>query len=371
MRQSVHFFLSAHTQFENLGDLLINRELYAILRQRGALSICVAGVPERFRRGLSLRDGEAVSSTLRHVVSMLLVGLLSRVSGSAPQVFLVLKPGGLGGECSLFGSFGEAARLLLFACARICGIKILRLGVSIGPYGPRRLFFERLKHRLIAYCGVRDSLSASYCMDSGIGVVDRFPDLAFSIALPRMVRMSNEQRHVIVSFRLDSTYKEGCFHEEIAAVLDAFDPERNFAVRPVVQVEFDLDGMSEMAISLRAAGRQVMPVCRIEDIASAVSIYSAAEIVFTNRLHVLLLALRSGTPAHAVIDPEKNRKILGLLRDEGLADLVLETYAPVFVPKSDETMMRFRQQFEVLRKESQEILDYVLFGERPGGQAQV
>lgn len=354
------FFMSGHTQFENLGDLVINREVLSRLRARGRVRVAVAGVPEEFRCGLCLSGDEAVSSWPSFLAELLRAGARSLRDPTAPHAFLVLKPGGLGGEASVAQAGKEIVGLLLFWLLRLVGVRIIRLGVSIGPYGPRRLAIEQRKHRFIQFCGVRDTLSEAYCRDHDLRAVERFPDLAFTLPAPVPINSPLEQRYIVISFRDDRGGLRLAFERDLLAVLDAFDPTRSIAVQPVVQVAFDIPYAQSLISAIGESGRPIMPLVRASSTLAAFSLYGSAEAIFTNRLHVLLLALRAGTPAHALVDAEKNRKIVGLLSDEGLADLIVNPKAPEFVHKSTEASERFARCFSSRRAEVEVILDRVV-----------
>jgi hypothetical protein len=117
------FFLRVKTQFGNLGDALINRELIRLLASHGSLVINLSAAPPRFRvwidEGIpdaAIRTG-AVGYWLR-----LIWRLMRRPLGSG-DLWVVLNPGGYVGEVGRIAMIGKLLGGLRLRILRSLGCK--------------------------------------------------------------------------------------------------------------------------------------------------------------------------------------------------------------------------------------------------------
>lgn len=83
------------------------------------------------------------------------------------------------------------------------------------------------------------------------------------------------------------------------------------------------------------------------DEAELLAHYRRADLVVSNRLHVLLFSLSQGTPVLAVTDGAADTKIAGILGDIGLQDAVVDLGRPrmpgtlVVPPEVADALTRF------------------------------
>ena len=317
------FFINAKTQFENLGDGVITRQLIALARQHGPVSVLVVGVPAHFRRTLDLVQGEAVESTHTFLVRFLRARMLRR-SGSqrvTGSVFYLLNPGGFEGEFRISQLLRQFALIVALVFLRLLGIQLIRIGCSLGPFGSRRLIIERIKSRLLTHLSARDPISIEYAKSHGLGLAEYFPDLAFLLPKPALVRKAEDRPVVCFSFR--SVKVELGYDAKIESVLRGVvataPKDVHFLV--ITQVGFDHIHNRELANRLGIASR-----CEFIDVSSdlnaAEAAYRNVDIVFSNRLHVLLVAMRQGAKIVAVLDPVKNRKIVGIFEAIGFGHCI-------------------------------------------------
>jgi hypothetical protein len=88
-------------------------------------------------------------------------------------------------------------------------------------------------------------------------------------------------------------------------------------------VESDRAASRDVADGLRRAGMGVQLRGEVLTLDEAVRLYAGAWCVVSNRLHVLLLALQSGSLPLALADANDNVKITSILDDNDLGDLVV------------------------------------------------
>ncbi|HSW15176.1 MAG TPA: polysaccharide pyruvyl transferase family protein [Solimonas sp.] len=310
-------FLVLKTQFENIGDALINRELVQLLRAHGRIWVDTSATPRWFIEILELPDdARCVDGNGRLLLAMLRERLRGR------RVYFFFLPGGFVGEISP-GQFVRRTLLLgLFQLLRGVGVKFCHLGVSYEWIGRRHAVYLRLKQSLMhAFC-VRDVRSSRLLQSFHVQTTGVLPDLAFNLA-DRADRPRGEVRRVCFSFRTDQ--HPGQFERVHAAVRQVLDRlPADVGCQLAVQVENDRPGMDRLAALLAAdAGVEARVVQETRDIELLQEHYTGMDLIVSNRLHVLLLAASAGCHVVACID-DRNEKILGLLESMGREDLLLD-----------------------------------------------
>ena len=346
------FFINAKTQHENLGDAVITRELIGLARQHGPVSVLVASVPEHFRQTLGLKEGEATLTASQFVMRLLKAAMLKRVRGErvTGAVFYLLNPGGFEGEFSVGQSLRQCGLVAAYVVMRLLGIQLMRIGCSLGPFGPRRLLIERLKTLLLNHFTARDPISIEYAQASKLGRPVYFPDLAFLLPVP------DQQRNVGVSPVIGISFRQSKGDPQYDAKIDAM-LLRLVATAPkdtrylvVTQVGFDHQRNMELAQRIGIAS-QCDFINVASDLDAAGAAYRRADIVFSNRLHVLLIAMRQGARTIGILDRDKNRKIVGIFELIGLGHSIWDvnrhtglTYEDALYPDADRGAQTFAAQ---------------------------
>lgn len=308
-------FLVLETQFGNIGDALINRELLQLLRAHGAVCVDTGAAPDWFVRMLALPDD---ARRVQGRGRLLLAMLGERLRGQ-PAYFFFL-PGGIVGELSPRQFVRKTLLLALFFVLRLAGVRFCHLGVSYERLGPRHGAYLRLKQALMHAFYVRDRRSAALLQSHRVRTSGVLPDLAFNLAR-RAAPRAGGLGAVGLSFRTDQ--HPGQYEHVLAAVetLRAALPA-GVACHLVVQVEHDQPGMARLAQHLAQAGVAVRLVEETRDLERLQAHYAGLDLVISNRLHVLLLAASVGCQVLACVD-ERNEKIVGLLESLGREDLLL------------------------------------------------
>ena len=115
-------FYRAQTQYENYGDLLINRNLIRMMRKHGKLVIDVNGVPDFFLKGLELREDE-VSNNKLYLLRMVKEAVINY-----KKVYFFTKPGHVEYHNKLFGAMKLSINTIVYFFMWTLGIKICRFG---------------------------------------------------------------------------------------------------------------------------------------------------------------------------------------------------------------------------------------------------
>jgi polysaccharide pyruvyl transferase WcaK-like protein len=322
-------FYQAKTQFENTGDLLINKSLIDLLRTYGRLVVNDKGVPPKFSEQLGLKDEERLTMVTKSAFSVyLLMVLCESFFKRNMRVYLFSGFGHLYG-----GSFKQGLKLVLggfvFMFLKLMRCQIVKVGFSLGPIG----FFvgkaEAFRAQFVSRYFVRDTLSLDLARETGIRHVEVFPDLAWSFRpqfFVKRLRQSGQRPTVFISFR-ESTHEldvtKGYKFFLIRTMKILLDEIRPAKIKIGYQVERDkkfcLQIFSDLVPQYKPdfVDERVTVVC-------AGAVYGDVDYVLSNRLHVLLFAYKFGALPLAVIDKKKHLKITGIFRDSDLSDLLFD-----------------------------------------------
>lgn len=361
------FFVAARTQHQNLGDALITRELLRLLGERGRVELYEARMPVTFLEAIGAA-GHARHKTAGSFVWKLVASAVKRVfEKSAPRVYYILNPGGFSGRYSAKEVPRHLLLLASYVLLNIGGVRIIRLGQSIGPFAGVRTPIERWKANWTHVTTARDPLSLEYAKRIGIRRPVYFPDLAFAMPpLPGLQEAVDQRKFAVLSFRSEPQV-DGYDESVVSQLSWAFAPTGlwpGLPIRMANQVTFDSPRNAELARLLKetSGGTSVAPA---GDLDSLQRLYAGAEVVVSNRLHVLLLALRAGTPVFALVHPSVNVKIVGLFDAIGLPDHVIDLSNPRW-PSVAPDPRHFRNraatifslQSAIARTALEEILEY-------------
>ena len=309
-------FLTIQTQYENLGDALIIRELVALLSQHSKLIVDTSHCPDWFAEMLNLPKG---TQHLRGRIAMMQAMMLLRLQGH--DVFFALIPGGNFGELSWLKFVKGLLMLLPLGVMKALGIKLIQLGVSFERMGWRAMLLLRLRGYFMHAFYVRDEQSSALLKQYKIRHKGILPDLAFHL-FTREVKPVGQLKRVCLSFRTDqySTQKDRV-RDVVDALVEAMPKATNYVLS--VQVERDLKGMKYIQQHLNAKhGIEAEIFHEARDIDKIQAFYATVDAVVSNRLHVLLLGGSACGRLVACVD-ETNQKVAGLFGTVGRRDLVV------------------------------------------------
>lgn len=318
------FFLRLNIQFENLGDVLINRELIKLVGQFGRVIIDEGNCPIYLRtllRTIPLPDVEFVAS--RHAF----LWALTREQLSRRSCFYVMCPGGMGGELGIVGFAKRLAQLPVIAAMRIMGLRFIQVGASYDTLGSRFATFLRLRAPMLSAHHVRDEWSVGHLQSWKISVDGLLPDLAFNM-FEKPASAPGPIHTICLSFRTDqsSTQLERIQHfiDQLVALVP---PQTTICL--LAQVYRDVAGMKALQtwLEVRTQRRAVLLV-NCENIEQNLDFLRNCDVVFSNRLHVLLLGAAACGRMVACVD-EQQPKIEGLFHTLQLGAAILRMDTPL------------------------------------------
>lgn len=311
-------YFSVSTQFENVGDALINRELIRLVAQSMTATVDISRCPPQFLRtlGISGRDDTKLErSQMGFFISM----VRDRLRGLRPYYFL--NPGGYFGEISTAAAAGSLARIAILIALRAMGVRVCQIGVSYERIGARHAQILRFRAALLYRHMVRDRRSARYAASVGMRVGGTMPDLAFGTAAIGEPAVK-ERRSLGISFRLDQEGSETTEH--VTQLIRSLDEELPPAItfKFVSQVKRDETGLRKLAEAVR---RRAHVFCDVSDsIEGCEQAYSDCSYVVGNRLHALLIGALAGAAPLAAIDKASSEKVAGLFEDLGATEYLFD-----------------------------------------------
>jgi hypothetical protein len=297
-------------QFDNIGDVILRRQLATRLAGAGEIRALVGSAPESFVEALQL---PAHAVLYRNVGAWYRRALFDR----SRHVCYFFKPGEV--RLAVRGLKEHLGALPLLATVRARGGSVVNVGV--GVRGDSRTATA------LAYPAVKLA-NRSYWRDPqtqrifGLGSI--MPDLAFSegLDLDSDVESYGAGKHVVVSIRGD---RRPLSDDEVIAL-------RTFAGRHscdlIVAPQVRRDGSASEALANRL-GARYLPWTSQSHVAREGELrrlYRDATLVVSNRLHVLIAALTEDASV-ALLGADQDDKIVRHLSASGIARLPLATSA--------------------------------------------
>lgn len=319
------------TQYENTGDLLINLSLLSHLKGYGEIVVDDRNKPKWFLDNL-LKNGETKLSTYtkKSTISYLLGTLPFRIfSRKKEKIYLLLVPGDTSrkGRDKAISKFKE---LIKFFILKLFGCKIVRLGFSIGPFDRINLIAEKISSFSYHAYGLRDNRSMELAKRNNFKHLFFCPDFAWSYSDHLISRNDRESTRpfIIFSFRSNAY---GTVHDEsflvpilknLEAILSLEDT-KNYQIKVTYQVQYDRDACMQICSYLEKK-YDVEFVDKKLLLADCLSLYKEAEFIISNRLHVLLAGVLTGTLSIPLINLDQNKKIVSIYEDNNLSALLLD-----------------------------------------------
>lgn len=303
-------YFRVNTQFQNLGDALINRELIKLISSKKLSYVCIDGVPKNFLKNLDIKNNKCklYKSTVRFFLSL----IFSRLAGN--RVNLFTNPGGYSGRLSKKSFLFALIMIVIYASLKLIGIKIHRIGVSYTNLMISQKFILRIQSKLLSTNYVRDSISREEAELNKINISGVVPDLAFCL---NVQDSSPEQ-----NFDYVISLRESSRNNDLIEWLDAFFKKYEGKILLCFQVEFDESFQHQLASKFAEFNPTIKNLTY--SIAENVEIFRTCKYVLSNRLHVLLLAMSAGCTPIALVNPVQNKKITGIFIDNGLDEYIFD-----------------------------------------------
>lgn len=348
-------FYKTTADFDNTGEVLIYKSLLQFLRKYGDVIVNDGNsIQPLFLERIGIADKERLSNrtTRSFIVYMLYTALCNLFSSC--QVYFVTGVG----EHSIRTS--KAALKNLFAIGfigmmRCCGVKAIRIGMSM-RFGNSSLakLSERMLSHLFNHYYVRDSISLDNCRKAGIRKCQLAPDLSWGYAISTPIIETNKAKDVIIiSFRNycesgvnREAYKK-LLTERLIALITFLAEKGIYRIWLTHQCNEDYTYAKEI-YALLPIRSQVELKKELVTLNNGEDYYGKALMTLSNRLHVMLLAYKYGSPTVCLTDVERHRKITGIFRDNNLGNVLIDiNEPPQSIQEKVEKLMADRDSIEI------------------------
>lgn len=305
-------FAVGRGQYENVGDIILRRQLLDWVRPTGELHVYVGNSPAGYDEGLRLGPDDRVYRSLR---AWYRAALGAALHGRAAYVF---KPGEI--QLTLVGLKEHLSVLPLLVTLKLRGGSAIRAGVGTRNYAPLPRALMRPSIALSDITLWRDVSTGEY-MKTG----EVMPDLAFGEgadddAVASFTMPSAERNVVVVSLRGDDPtrrYPSRAWLDGVRAFADG----NGWEIWAVTQVRTDDDRTMALAKDL---GGQALAWDELtghdEQERRLRELYSRTAVALSDRLHVVIAAFTEGAvPVGALV--EKSDKVDRHFRTIGIDDV--------------------------------------------------
>lgn len=308
------------------------------------MAVDVSRCPKSFVETLGL---EAISGNVvvKHSFISLFLSVL-KAKLDRRNCFYFLNPGGLGATRTNRQRVSATVYNMILFIFRMVGVNVCQVGVSYDRLNKFDIKVARFRSKIMSFLFVRDHGSYSYLKDNDFNVSGVYPDLAFFLDSYSAEGESTRQK-VGFSYRVDG--RSGATLDSLKALvkesvnLHGASAEYGF----ISQVDTDDDGMKELKAWFDSNyDLKSDLLCCSTDIEKLRAYYCQCKIIYSNRLHVLLMSGFSGVLPVPVIDPSRNIKIVNLYKSINLESLVVDINSLDLIGKVPEVNVEsvFHQQ---------------------------
>lgn len=322
-----YFLYNLATQHVNTGDLLINKSLVNLLRKHGQVIVDDRNTPTTFIEQLLAEGDQRLSSITDQSLFDFIEDKLK--IPSEDTYYLVLVPGDIsikGFKAALAGTWFFISRLRKL---KQMGCRILRLGVSLNTFDLPNILAESLYSRAYHVYGLRDEQSITKANRFYFSNVRYFPDLAWAYH-PQPVGRARiiKEKYILISFRANrygGVHDSDYFLSIKKQLIDVLSQSSLHRYKIIVsyQVQYDQEAGQEL-VELLANDFNVEFIDKVLSLEEAIHLYTGADLIISNRLHVLLLGTICKTLSIPFINPLDNKKIAGIYKDNAIYDMVLD-----------------------------------------------
>lgn len=369
-------YYKGYTQYHNIGDQLINISLLDHFRKHASVVISDDKMPDFYLHALDITDEERVSKTGKGFHQALVRDALGSCFNRNRKLYFLASPPGHQFE----NSFVTGCKYLLsgffYLFLHILGVHIIKIGFSIGPLSKMGKIGERFRALFVKSYYVRDSISLDFVHQIGIAHGSMFPDLCWSYTPKSEEEITAEpiiegaRTKIILSFRsaVHGETKSDAYTAPLLALLERLIAkyEKTYTFEIAYQVASDRAFSEQLYAHFKEKYPVLFKADQI-DLKDAVY-YQSAGFVLTNRLHVALLAYKFDCIPAVVTDIKQHAKINGIFSDAAIAELLVDTEAPVeqsllslevVLNEKEAFLEKFKQVEEFYRGSSDQVMKHI------------
>lgn len=307
-------FFSLQTQFENLGDALINREMILLASQNSEVYLDLSRCSVKFVHSLEIHNFDNVN--IVYGGSFSLFKKMLGMSLKNKKCYYFLSPGGYFGSLTIKSFVSSWINTLVLSVFTFLNVKICHVGVSYERLSPIYVFLLRFRTNNILHAHyLRDEMSANYAKSKNIKFHKIMPDLAFNIFPDECEVDDDSIKKVCLSFRVD---QKNIQKNSVLRFLEMLNDHLADDVEILLYSQVTRD--SEFMKSIRRENIFEKKKISFVDVSQltlseATQVLQSCDLVLSNRLHVLLLGAAAGTKVLSCTSDHINKKIEGVVKD--------------------------------------------------------
>ncbi|MFT4031274.1 MAG: polysaccharide pyruvyl transferase family protein [Siphonobacter sp.] len=303
-------------------------------------------------RGLSLFNGKPIVRWLNLFKVINRVGFVFDPPGSYAE--------GLNKNKFLFKYYKYYLRARLL---KLFGIKVYRWGVSFGDFSLKGYNLQRKLSMQYGNIAVRDSNNFAKLKNIGFNNLSLIEDLAFLYNPENFKDLLTlreiKDKYIVLSFRSDiegSRMNMEYLDKLIIKITQIIKSNfyKDYSIVLSYQVEEDLpvlrlihEALNEISIKSKIIEKQLT-------FSEAISLYYNASFVFSNRLHVALLAFLNNTVSLIITDIENHHKLVNIYNDLQLNELIIDCdnnlYDCNYINNQNEFLQKFNDSTFIKRE---------------------
>ena len=338
-------FISLRTQYENLGDEVINGYLVKKLSSMMPVYALTDGVPEwyiaNFKSYIENNTNKVhlVKSKYEFYRKLLFLSLFGSKS------YLFLSPGG----SKVSKNIVSRRDRILTAMTYLPYLRIATVGTSYESMPSGRALILRNASRRSDFLSVRDVTSQEMALAAGISL-PIVPDLAF---LMGREHTEHQRNCVLISLR-KVPISEDFMLSRIEKIVEYY---KGIGVEPIFswQVTADRAYCSELSQTFNSKFYDFSS--ERPTLAEVKELYQRCSAVFSNRLHVLLVAAAFGSVPFPVLQSEE-KKVRGVFKSGGIDDLIISEFTDLEdIPNHLDNLEQLSRRVDATFGDSIKLLD--------------
>lgn len=321
----------------NLGDILINVLLIRELSKYGKVFF-YGGEMGEITNLVTVGNNNASNiiitkrnSFLDSIPIIRWLGLLSNIK----NLQFVFDPPGHYAEQTILKNIGKSFKYTLRAkLLNLFGVEVLRLGVTLGPFSKIGWKMQKMTSKSYKTIAVRDSQNYAEVLKKKVRNISFVDDLSFLYDVNEFLGDNTKNRiivdpYIVISFRGNVEGHETDFEylKKVKSRLNKIIEDNPSEVLYIFsyQVKEDLEVIELIKNDFADKGLRINLIKEQLTFSKAIELYSGAKYVYTNRLHVALLAMFNNAPSIVITDTIKHHKIVNVYLDLYLSDLIFDS----------------------------------------------
>lgn len=327
------FYYDGFTQFANTGDLLINKTLLDIISSKGMIVVNDTKMPVSYKNELlhNVSNVLLFSENLTNLSfsRMMISSLLKNFIFKKTEIYILENPGH---HISKLIKPGKSHYKDFFKkyVQSMLGCNILKIGVTLGPYSDSMSIFYSRISKLYHSILIRDFKTLELTNQFNFSNVSYIPDLAWAYNHDKFVRTPTveipKDKYIVLSFRdaIEGTARNRDYYDQIQNSIEKIlKTNLDYTFVFSFQVMYDREVCKDF-VALFEAKYNVVFIDSCLSISDAMHLYSNSEMVISNRLHVLLLAIKSKTLPVAITNVSQHNKLVSMFYDENVNECVID-----------------------------------------------